>query len=93
MRPRRCSLRARCPSKPPGRRLILVGDSRPGNAGIAVVYARVSSADQKADLDRQVARSRVGDRQGITVGRVVTETGSALNGKRRKFIALLRDPS
>lgn len=31
--------------------------------------------------------------QGITVGRVVTETGSALNGKRRKFLSLLRDPS
>ena len=31
--------------------------------------------------------------QGITVGRVVTETGSALNGERGKFLALLRDPS
>ena len=29
--------------------------------------------------------------QGLTVGRVVTEAGSALNGKRRKFLALLRD--
>jgi predicted site-specific integrase-resolvase len=27
------------------------------------------------------------------VSRVVTETGSALNGHRRKFLALLRDPS
>jgi predicted site-specific integrase-resolvase len=27
------------------------------------------------------------------VGRVVTETGSALNGHRRKFLALLRDPA
>jgi predicted site-specific integrase-resolvase len=27
------------------------------------------------------------------VGKVVTEVGSALNGKRRKFLALLRDPS
>jgi predicted site-specific integrase-resolvase len=27
------------------------------------------------------------------VDRVVTEVGSALNGKRRKFLALLRDPS
>jgi predicted site-specific integrase-resolvase len=75
--------------------LILVGETPgPGNAGIAVVYARVSSADQKADLDRQVARVTAwATGQGITVGRVVTETGSALNGKRRKFIALLRDPS
>ncbi len=27
------------------------------------------------------------------MGRVVTEVGSALNGKRRKFLALLRDNS
>ena len=31
--------------------------------------------------------------QGLTVGRVVTEVGSALNGHRRKFLALLRDPA
>ena len=31
--------------------------------------------------------------RGITVGRIVTETGSALDGKRRKFLALLGDPS
>ena len=29
--------------------------------------------------------------EGLTVGRVVTEVGSAVNGKRRKFLALLRD--
>ena len=75
--------------------LILVGETPgPGNAGIAVVYARVSSADQKADLDRQVARVTAwATGQGITIGRVVTETGSAPNGKRGKFLALLGDPS
>ena len=75
--------------------LILVGETPgPGSAGSAVVYARVSSADQEAGLDRQVARVTAwATGQGITVGRVVTETGSALNGKRGKFLALLRDPS
>jgi predicted site-specific integrase-resolvase len=77
--------------------LILVGDTEhatAADAGSAVVYARVSSADQKADLDRQVARVTAwATGQGITVGRIVTETGSALNGKRGKFLALLRDPS
>ena len=29
---------------------------------------------------------------GVTVGRVVTEVGSVLNGHRRKFLGLLRDP-
>ena len=77
--------------------LILVGDTEHATAadtGTAVVYARVSSADQKADLDRQVARVTTwATGQGITVGRVVTETGSALTGKRGKFLALLSDPS
>lgn len=58
------------------------------------MYARVSSADQKPDLDRQVARVTAwAAGEGLAVGRVVTEAGSALNGKRPKFLALLRDGS
>ena len=74
-------------------RLIVIGEpSAPAAAGVTVVYARVSSADQKADLDRQVARVTAwAASQGLPVGRVVTEVGSALNGRRRKFLALLRD--
>ena len=37
-----------------------------------------------------VPTHRVG---GLSVGRVVTEVGSALNGKRPRFLALLRDES
>ena len=77
-------------------RLILVDEPLGGagrRAGTAV-YARVSWADQKADLDRQVARVTAWARAGqISVGKVVTEVGSALNGHRRKFLALLRDLS
>lgn len=75
--------------------LILVGEpAGPEPAGMTAVYARVSSADQRADLDGQVARVVVwAAAEGLAVGRVVTEVGSALNGKRRKFLALLRDPS
>jgi predicted site-specific integrase-resolvase len=54
------------------------------------VDARVSSANQAGDLNRQVARVTAwAARNGLVVGRVVTEVGSALNGKRRKFLALL----
>jgi predicted site-specific integrase-resolvase len=54
----------------------------------------VSSADQKTDLDRQVARVTAwATAQQLPVDKVVTEVGSALNGRRRKFLALLRDPS
>ena len=75
--------------------LILIGDPvQPAGAGSAVVYARVSSADQKPDLDRQVARVTAwATANGTPVDRVVTEVGSALNGHRREFLALLRDKS
>ena len=76
-------------------RLIMVGEPVTGartDAGQTVVYARVSSADQRADLDRQVARVTTwATGQGLAVDRVVTEVGSALNGQRKEFLALLRD--
>jgi predicted site-specific integrase-resolvase len=77
-------------------RLILVNDAAAEMArhGRTAVYARVSSADQKADLDRQVARvTGWATAEQIPVDKVVSEVGSALNGHRRKFLALLRDPS
>lgn len=75
--------------------LILVDADKDKNpAGQTVVYARVSSADQRPDLDRQVARvTGWATSQEMSVDRVVTEVGSALNGHRRKFLALLRDSS
>ena len=63
------------------------------SSGETVIYSRVSSSDQRADLDRQVGRiAEWAGANGHSVDRVVTEVGSALNGKRRKFIALLSDP-
>jgi len=76
-------------------RLIVIGEPVRPDAitGQTVVYARVSSADQRADLDRQVARvTSWAGTQHLPVDRVVTEVGSALNGHRRKFLGLLRDP-
>ncbi len=58
------------------------------------VYARVSSGDQKADLDRQVKRvSESLTRKGLKVSRVVTDIGSGLNGHRKRLAMLLRDPN
>lgn len=77
-------------------RLIMVGEPLAAavEAGQVVVYARVSSADQRADLDRQVARVTAwATGRNLAVSRVVTEVGSALNGHRKKFLALLRDPA
>jgi putative transposase len=75
-------------------RLILVDKPDAGVDHRTAVYARVWSADQKADLDRQVARvtAWAATRQ-ISVDKVVTEVGSALNGHRCRFLALLCDSS
>jgi len=76
-------------------KIILVGDlgaTTQVSPGTTVIYARVSSADQKSDLDRQVARVVAwATEHGHSVDQVVTEVGSALNGHRRKFLTLLRD--
>ncbi len=77
--------------------LIMVGDlsgENPQPDEKTAVYARVSSVDQKADLDAPVARVTTwATSNGYSVDQVVTEVGSALNGKRRKFLALLSDPT
>lgn len=73
--------------------LVFPPDTEVSKAGYAV-YARVSSGDQKQDLDRQVKRvAEALTRQGIKIARVVTEIGSGLNGHRKRLVALLRDKS
>ncbi|MFE1443232.1 IS607 family transposase [Streptomyces sp. NPDC058739] len=58
-----------------------------------VTYCRVSSADQKADLERQAARVVSGaNGLGLPVVEVVTEVGSGLNGRRRRLHRVLSDP-
>jgi putative resolvase len=62
-------------------------------SGKVVAYCRVSSADQRTDLDRQVSRVVQGATAlGLPVAEVVTEIGSGLNGRRRKLHRLLSDP-
>ena len=63
---------------------------RPGRTAL---YARVSSHDQRGDLDRQVARlSEWVSGHGLSVDEVVTEVGSGLKGRRRRLLRLLSDP-
>jgi putative resolvase len=59
----------------------------------AVLYARVAAHDQRADLDRQVARLFAwAAGQGIEVAEVVCEVGSGTGG-RPKLRRLLADPT
>ena len=70
---------------------ILVEAPRP--EGTTVLYARVSSADQKEDLERHVQRLQAfAQEQGWTEVTVVTDIGSGVNGKRKNLLRILRDP-
>ncbi len=61
-------------------------------AGRTVAYCRVSSADQRDDLDRQSGRvAQECARRGLTLHSTVTEVGSGLNGNRPKLRKLLAD--
>lgn len=62
-------------------------------AAMVVVYARVSSLNQKESLDRQVARLEdYCAAKGYQISRIVKEIASGVNDNRRKFLALLADP-
>ena len=57
------------------------------------LYARVSSHDQREDLDRQVARlTEWAAETGQPVVRVEAEVGSGMKGARTKLRRLLADP-
>ncbi|MGW6396356.1 IS607 family transposase [Streptomyces sp. NPDC055103] len=76
---------------PTGRYLVLAGGDR--TAGDVALYACVASADQKLDLDRQVARlTEWATGNKLAVARVVCEVGSDLKGARPKLKRLLADP-
>jgi predicted site-specific integrase-resolvase len=77
-----------------GRLILVEPASGSGPEPMTNVYAQVSSARQRADLDRQVARvTGSATAEQISVDKVVVEVGSALKGHRRKFLTLLRDPA
>ena len=62
-------------------------------AGGLGLYARVSSHDQRTDLDRQVARLAAWAAQpGQPVARIEAEVGSGMSGTRAKVRRLLGDP-
>jgi predicted site-specific integrase-resolvase len=73
---------------------IIVYTDREGQEGKTVLYARVSSYDQKKDLERQLQRLRgFSAEKGLSINQEVTEIGSALNGKRKKLLRILKDNS
>ncbi len=58
------------------------------------LYARVSSTEQKPELDKQIGRLRdYAAANGLNVVREITETGSGLDGHRKKLLKPLTDQS
>lgn len=77
---------------PSGTILVEVPHPHAPGARRAVIYARVASHDQRADLDRQVARLTArATEQGMAVCDAVTEVGPGMSGHRRKLARLLSD--
>jgi putative resolvase len=85
------------PAQRVGPRTILVNveaNAAPEAFGGLGLYARVSSHDQKAGLERQVARlTRWAATTGRPVVRVESEIASGVNGARPKAKRLLADPA
>ncbi|WP_066942281.1 IS607 family transposase [Microtetraspora fusca] len=82
----------------PARRLptgtIVVDGPVVADSGGAALYARVSSHDQRGDLDRQIALlTSFATSAGLSVTASVSEVGSGLNGRRPKLMRLLSDAS
>jgi predicted site-specific integrase-resolvase len=65
-----------------------------GHVGRIALYARVSSAEQKDDLARQLERLRsYAAARGYQVAKEVIEIASGLNDHRPKLLSLLTDTS
>ncbi len=73
---------------------ILIDEDKPIRPEVTVVYARVSSSENRDKLARQAER-RVGYcmAKGYRIERVVKEVGSGVKDSRPKFLALLADPT
>jgi putative resolvase len=85
------------PAERVGPRTILVNidaNTSPSGAGGVGLYARVSSHEEKADLERQIARlSAWAAKAGHKVVRVESEIVSGMDGGRAKARRLLADPT
>ena len=79
-----------------GPRTILVNPDQPAAPTArtrVALYARVSSHDQRDDLDRQVHRlNQWAVTNKVDVTRTDKEVGSGMNGRRTKLLRLLSDP-
>jgi predicted site-specific integrase-resolvase len=66
----------------------------PTQTSNSVLYTRVCSGDEAADLERQLQRLRdFAAVRGLRVVQEIREIGSGLNGRRKKLLKILENPS
>lgn len=71
---------------------IIVTEDKPAVVQRTAVYVRVSSSENRANLDTQAEQLvRYCQAKGYQIHRVVKEVGSGVNDGRQKFLALLTD--
>ena len=69
-------------------------DAHSTSVVVACIYARVSSSENKSNLDRQAERlTQYAVAKGYTIYKVVKEVGSGLNDNRKKLNSILSDKS
>jgi putative resolvase len=77
--------------KTPSGTILVRSEEASFSVGVTL-YCRVSSSDQKNDLDRQISRLALyAQSQGLLVSQIITEVGSGLNGRRSKLLKILKD--
>ncbi len=76
----------------PSGAIIINENLKSNNKKKYVIYARVSSHDQKKDLESQLNRLReFASCNGLMIHKEVSEIGSGLNDKRKKLLLILQD--
>jgi predicted site-specific integrase-resolvase len=72
--------------------ILIETDTTSVSSVVACIYARVSSSENKSNLDRQAERlTQYAAAKGYTIHKVVKEVGSGLNDNREKLNQLLSD--
>ena len=77
-----------------GRHLIIEEDYEANQRKLVAVYARVSSSENKDNLEKQADRLiSYANAKGYKIEKVIKEMGSGLNDERKGLISLLKDKS
>src|SRR5207237_9967364 len=79
---------------PTGTIIVTEGETPTRQEEKVAIYARVSSADHRENLERQAERlSQYCEARGYQVAQVVKEIASGVNESRPKLLSLLKDTS